>query len=261
MKLKYKINKLHKIMLVVILLMLLVVINTNVYASTNYKTKTETTIYVVNEEAGISLGGQTFSVATDQEFEANETRETVNINGSAINVIEVRSDTILTTSGVEVMKKSGETWFIPVNDISEISDIDISGGEGATGGYGSSGSYGLGTVVVHPSGNDEEEREDDEVLADLTKEEELDRYKPEGVTGAVTLSEKTNVIVGIIQAVGTVISVIILTIIAIRYMISSVEEKAEYKETMVPYIIGAGSLLVVSNFVGIIYSIIENINI
>lgn len=46
-------------------------------------------------------------------------------------------------------------------------------------------------------------------------------------------------IVGTLQSVGTIVSVIILVVLGIKYMIGSAEERAEYKKTMMPYLIGA----------------------
>lgn len=47
-----------------------------------------------------------------------------------------------------------------------------------------------------------------------------------------------SIIFGAIQGLGIGISVIVLLIIGIKYMMGSVEEKAEYKKSMIPYIIG-----------------------
>ncbi|MEI3401230.1 MAG: hypothetical protein V8R51_02250 [Clostridia bacterium] len=44
------------------------------------------------------------------------------------------------------------------------------------------------------------------------------------------------------QTVGIVLSVVILIILGIKYMMGSAEEKAEYKKTMIPYLIGAVSV-------------------
>jgi len=63
--------------------------------------------------------------------------------------------------------------------------------------------------------------------------------------------------VGIIQIVGTIVSAGTLVIIGIRYIIASVEEKAEYKERMVPYVIGAVLLFGASNIVNIGYKFID----
>lgn len=46
-------------------------------------------------------------------------------------------------------------------------------------------------------------------------------------------------ITNIISTVGIVIAVIILLVLGIKYMIGSASEKAEYKKTMIPYLVGA----------------------
>ncbi len=48
-----------------------------------------------------------------------------------------------------------------------------------------------------------------------------------------------NQIATIIRNVGIVLAVIILMILGIKYMMGSAEEKAEYKKTMIPYLVGA----------------------
>lgn len=48
-----------------------------------------------------------------------------------------------------------------------------------------------------------------------------------------------NSILGIIKVVGTLIAVGVLMVLGIKYMMGSAEEKAEYKKTMIPYLIGA----------------------
>ena len=63
-----------------------------------------------------------------------------------------------------------------------------------------------------------------------------------GDTSAQGTTEITNVgnsIVGILQVVGIVLSVIILIVLGIKYMMGSAEEKAEYKKTLLLYFIGA----------------------
>ncbi len=56
-----------------------------------------------------------------------------------------------------------------------------------------------------------------------------------------------NNVLGIIQIVGTVIAVGVLMVLGIKYMMGSAEEKAEYKKTMLPYIIGAVILFAAVN--------------
>lgn len=48
-----------------------------------------------------------------------------------------------------------------------------------------------------------------------------------------------NYIATIIRNIGIVLAVILLMILGIKYMIGSAEEKADYKKTMIPYLVGA----------------------
>lgn len=48
-----------------------------------------------------------------------------------------------------------------------------------------------------------------------------------------------NQIIGIITTVGVVVAVVVLLVLGIKYMMGSTEEKAKYKETMIPYLVGA----------------------
>lgn len=48
-----------------------------------------------------------------------------------------------------------------------------------------------------------------------------------------------NQLIGIITTVGVVVAVIILLVLGIKYMMGSASEKAEYKKTMIPYLVGA----------------------
>lgn len=66
-----------------------------------------------------------------------------------------------------------------------------------------------------------------------------------------------NDIVGVIQVIGTVLSVVVLVVIGIKYMIGSVEERAEYKRTMLPYIIGAVLVFGITNILGIIVGLAD----
>lgn len=62
-------------------------------------------------------------------------------------------------------------------------------------------------------------------------------------------------IVNILQVVGIVIAVIVILVIGIKYMIGSAEEKAEYKKTMIPYVIGALLVFAGTSIVKVVYSL------
>ena len=90
-----------------------------------------------------------------------------------------------------------------------------------------------------------------------------DKYEPGDLGGGLTFGESSkikevgNQIVGIIQAIGTVVSVAVLIVLGIKYMLGSIEEKAEYKKSMMPYVIGAGILLSASTISYIIMNILK----
>lgn len=48
-----------------------------------------------------------------------------------------------------------------------------------------------------------------------------------------------NQIIGVITTVGVVVAVVVLLVLGIKYMMGSASEKAEYKKTMIPYLVGA----------------------
>ena len=62
-----------------------------------------------------------------------------------------------------------------------------------------------------------------------------------------------NNILGIVRTVGTIAAVIVLIILGIKYMMGSAEEKAEYKKTLMPYIIGAVLVLLAVNIVNWVF--------
>lgn len=82
-----------------------------------------------------------------------------------------------------------------------------------------------------------------------------DDYKPPAIVNGGKVAEIGNVIIGGIQLIGSIVSVIALIMLGIKYMVGSVEEKAEYKEAMMPYIIGAVMLFTITNLLGIISAI------
>ena len=59
---------------------------------------------------------------------------------------------------------------------------------------------------------------------------------------------------GILQTVGVVAAVVILMVLGIKYMMGSAEEKAEYKKTMIPYIVGAILIFGASTIANMVYN-------
>ncbi len=63
-----------------------------------------------------------------------------------------------------------------------------------------------------------------------------------------------NNIIQIISVIGSSISVIVLVVLGIKYMMGSAEEKAEYKKTLLPYLIGAALVFAASSIAGIVFN-------
>ena len=61
-------------------------------------------------------------------------------------------------------------------------------------------------------------------------------------------------IISIVATVGSIVSVIVLVVLGIKYMMGSAEEKAEYKKTLMPYVIGAALVFAASTIASIIFN-------
>ncbi|MCI8519435.1 MAG: hypothetical protein HFJ51_05120 [Clostridia bacterium] len=62
-----------------------------------------------------------------------------------------------------------------------------------------------------------------------------------------------NIIVWLVRTIGESVAVVMVLIIGIKYILGSVEEKAEYKQTMWPYILGAVLIFAGAALTDIIY--------
>ncbi len=64
-----------------------------------------------------------------------------------------------------------------------------------------------------------------------------------------------NKAISLISTIGSILSVIVIVILGIKYMLGSLEEKAEYKKTLMPFLIGAILIFAASNIAGVIYNL------
>lgn len=87
----------------------------------------------------------------------------------------------------------------------------------------------------------------------------LNNIDGNGTVNSTELTSVGNNIVTIIQVVGIVIAVIVLLIIGIKYMMGSASEKAEYKKTMIPYLVGAVLIFAGTSLVRVIYSLSSSV--
>ena len=71
--------------------------------------------------------------------------------------------------------------------------------------------------------------------------------------------DAAGIIVSVIRTFGIIVSVIVLLIIGIKYMVGSVEERADYKTSMRPYLIGVLIFFGLSQFLAVIIDIVPGL--
>lgn len=72
---------------------------------------------------------------------------------------------------------------------------------------------------------------------------------------------KANVLIGAIRTIGVVVTFVTLMVLGIRYMTGSVSEKAEYKKTMLPYLIGAFVFFALTQIIAVITEVVSEVNV
>lgn len=83
--------------------------------------------------------------------------------------------------------------------------------------------------------------------------ENPENYNPEpSLAGSESFVQKAGPVLGAIRTVGIMISIVVLAIIGLKYMFLSVQEKADYKKEMIPFVVGCFMLMGVSLLVGLI---------
>lgn len=79
------------------------------------------------------------------------------------------------------------------------------------------------------------------------------------ISGTDTLYTLGNALVGIIQFVAVGVSVVATLVLAIKYMYSAPDEKAEIKKKLIPYIIGGFLVFGAVQLVKIAENIVSNV--
>ena len=68
-----------------------------------------------------------------------------------------------------------------------------------------------------------------------------------------------NTVVTILSTIGSIVSVVVLVALGIKDMMGSVEEKAEYKKTLLPYVVGAMIVFAASTIAGVVFNLSQQI--
>lgn len=76
-------------------------------------------------------------------------------------------------------------------------------------------------------------------------------------TDTTEISELGGKILSVISTVGIVLSVLMLSILGIKYMLGSSEEKAEYKKSLMPYIVGCVFVFGASTIANMVYNFMQ----
>ena len=84
--------------------------------------------------------------------------------------------------------------------------------------------------------------------------ENPEEYKP-GPGAPTEVQPIIESVLGAIQVVGIIASVVILAVIGILYMLGSTEEKVDYKKSLVPYLIGVVLIAAASSIANFIYKL------
>ncbi len=92
-------------------------------------------------------------------------------------------------------------------------------------------------------------------MSDVT--DNVNFWKPANEADDSEFISKVNDLIGVIRTVGTVVSLLTLIVIGIKFITGSVEQKAEYKKTMIPWLVGAIMIFGITNITTFIYEIVK----
>lgn len=84
-----------------------------------------------------------------------------------------------------------------------------------------------------------------------------DYYHPLSLGDATYIFKKGALVLNVLRIIAALVSVVVITILGIRYMVGSVEQKAEYKQTMVPVVVGCLLITSLSTILSLIVSAVQ----
>lgn len=88
-----------------------------------------------------------------------------------------------------------------------------------------------------------------------------DAYKPKGLTTSDVgeFVDIANSIIAAIQIFGALVAAIAIIVLGIKYMLGSTQDRAGYKETMIPYLVGAVMAFAIPGIVRVIFDLVTQI--
>ena len=72
-----------------------------------------------------------------------------------------------------------------------------------------------------------------------------------------TLVQKAGKVIGMIRNISVIAAVIIIMVLGVKYMLGSVEEKAEYKKSFMPLIIGIILVVAAASIAAFIFDMVD----
>lgn len=234
-----------------------------VYTTYNSRPGEEPIIYPVFGLVGGAARGQTLMINIDDLYDLGGPNENKPIDFRYDNQIGVRVKGTLKLQNGETLNAKGynedvglreevyvtiDAFGLTVNENDELVPKNNNNNSGQTGGGSSGGSSGTsGTGSNSGSGSSSG--------GSSTELGNLDDYAQPSSSDPEEFRQKANKVIGVIQVCGSIFSVIALIAIGIRYMFSSIEEKAEYKKTMIGYMIGCIMVFCLTNILAFIYDL------
>ena len=88
---------------------------------------------------------------------------------------------------------------------------------------------------------------------------ETDNYKT-SIEGYSQAENKAKGIVTVLRTIGIAVAIIGILVLGIKYMAGSVEARADYKKSMIPYLIGCIMLFAITTLLSIIYDLTSALN-
>lgn len=79
-------------------------------------------------------------------------------------------------------------------------------------------------------------------------------WKPSNQADSTKFNQKVGVIASVVRNVGILVSVGTLMAIGIKFMLGSVEEKAQYKQTLIPWLVGAILIFAMTSLPSLLYN-------
>lgn len=101
------------------------------------------------------------------------------------------------------------------------------------------------------------------ILLLMLLESNISAFSIGGLTGSFSdtgeIQTVGNKVIQIVSTIGSIVSVIVIIVLGIKYMLGSVEEKANYKSSMLPYLIGAVLVFAASLIASTVYKVAINL--